>query len=96
MDRKLLSALMVGVNRAFPYVNAIASANFAEEIDSLFQVMHRAHHSTSVQPLMLMFQIMNSTNSASDQFYTALYGKLIYRKDPSDRCIKRHSTLVTC
>ncbi|KAK1929382.1 CCAAT/enhancer-binding protein zeta [Phytophthora citrophthora] len=65
MDRKLLIALMVGVNRAFPYVNAIASANFAEEIDSLFQVMHRAHHSTSVQALMLLFQVMNSTNSAS-------------------------------
>ncbi|CAH0517509.1 unnamed protein product [Peronospora belbahrii] len=81
MDRKLLSALLGGVNRAFPYAN-VTSANFIGEIDSLFQVVHRAHHSTSVQALMLLFQVMNSTNSVSDRFYTALYDKLI---DPKVR-----------
>ncbi|KAL3658697.1 hypothetical protein V7S43_016333 [Phytophthora oleae] len=90
MDRKLLSALLVGVNRAFPYANA-TSANFAEEIDSLFQVVHRAHHSTSVQALMLLFQVMNSTNSVSDRFYTALYGKLI---DPKVRETSKHTLFL--
>ncbi|GMF33323.1 unnamed protein product [Phytophthora lilii] len=90
MDRKLLSALLVGVNRAFPYANA-TSANFTEEIDSLFQVVHRAHHSTSVQALMLLFQVMNSTNSVSDRFYTALYGKLI---DPKVRETSKHTLFL--
>ncbi|KAG1697812.1 hypothetical protein DVH05_015766 [Phytophthora capsici] len=90
MDRKLLSALLVGVNRAFPYANA-TSANFVEEIDSLFQVVHRAHHSTSVQALMLLFQVMNSTNSVSDRFYTALYGKLI---DPKVRETSKHTLFL--
>ncbi|KAG7381620.1 hypothetical protein PHYPSEUDO_005778 [Phytophthora pseudosyringae] len=90
MDRKLLSALLVGVNRAFPYANA-TSANFTEEIASLFQVVHRAHHSTSVQALMLLFQVMNSTNSVSDRFYTALYGKLI---DPKVRETSKHTLFL--
>ncbi|CAI5706247.1 hypothetical protein KXD40_009738 [Peronospora effusa] len=90
MDRKLLSALLVGVNRAFPYAKA-TSANFTEEIDSLFQVVHRAHHTTSVQALMLLFQVMNSTNSVSDRFYTALYGKLI---DPKVRETSKHTLFL--
>ncbi|RLN54043.1 hypothetical protein BBJ29_003161 [Phytophthora kernoviae] len=90
MDRKLLSALLVGVNRAFPYANA-TSANFTEEIDSLFQVVHRAHHSTSVQALMLLFQVMSSTNSVSDRFYTALYGKLV---DPKVRETSKHTLFL--
>ncbi|OWZ10306.1 CCAAT/enhancer-binding protein [Phytophthora megakarya] len=90
MDRKLLSALLVGVNRAFPYANA-TSSNFTEEIDSLFQVVHRAHHSTSVQALMLLFQVMSSTNSVSDRFYTALYNKLI---DPKVRETSKHTLFL--
>lgn len=79
LDRKLLSALLVGVNRAFPYAKA-TSAQFHDEIDALFTVVHRAHFSTSVQALMLLFQVMNSTNSVSDRFYTALYDKLFDAK----------------
>ncbi|KAE9357934.1 CCAAT/enhancer-binding protein zeta [Phytophthora fragariae] len=90
MDRKLLSALLVGVNRAFPYANATL-ANFSQEIDSLFQVVHRAHHSTSVQALMLLFQVMSSTNSVSDRFYSALYGKLI---DPKVRETSKHTLFL--
>ena len=69
MDRRLLSALLAGVNRAFPYANA-TSADMTKEMDALFQVVHHAHHSTSVQALMLLFQVMKSTNSVSDRFYT--------------------------
>lgn len=90
MDRKLLSALLVGVNRAFPYAKT-TSANFESEIDSLFTVVHRAHHSTSVQALMLLFQVMNSTNSVSDRFYTALYDKLF---DPKVRETSKHTLFL--
>ncbi|RLN14650.1 hypothetical protein BBJ28_00024625, partial [Nothophytophthora sp. Chile5] len=90
MDRKLLSSLLVGVNRAFPYAKA-TSANFTDEIDSLFEVVHRAHHSTSVQALMLLFQVMNSTNSVSDRFYIALYAKLV---DPKLRETSKHTLFL--
>ncbi|CAI5740507.1 unnamed protein product [Hyaloperonospora brassicae] len=90
MDRKLLSALLVGVNRAFPYANA-TMASLTEEVDALFQVVHRAHHSTSVQALMLLFQVMKSTDSVSDRFYTALYDKLI---DPKVRETSKHTLFL--
>lgn len=90
MDRKLLSALLVGVNRAFPYAKT-TTAQFHDEIDSLFTVVHRAHHSTSVQALMLLFQVMNSTNSVSDRFYTALYDKLF---DPKVRETSKHTLFL--
>ncbi|RHY34311.1 hypothetical protein DYB32_001289 [Aphanomyces invadans] len=75
LERKLLSALLVGVNRSFPYAKC-TSADFQDEIDTMFRVVHTAHFSTSVQALMLLFQVMNSTNSVPDRFYTALYAKM--------------------
>lgn len=90
MDRKLLSSLLVGVNRAFPYANA-TSADFQSEIDTLFVVVHKAHHSTGVQALMLLFQVMNSTNSVSDRFYNALYAKLL---DTSVRETSKHTLFL--
>lgn len=36
MDSKLLSALLTGVNRAFPYANAHAAATQDSEHDSLY------------------------------------------------------------
>lgn len=90
LDRKLLSALLLGVNRAFPYANA-TSADFQQEIDTLFAVVHKGHHSTSVQALMLLFQVMNSTNSVSDRFYVALYDKLL---DPRLRETSKHTAFL--
>ncbi|KDO33152.1 hypothetical protein SPRG_01964 [Saprolegnia parasitica CBS 223.65] len=82
LERKLLSALLVGVNRSFPYAEC-TSADFQSEIDTMFRVVHTAHFSTSVQALMLLFQVMNSTNSVPDRFYTALYAKLLDPKLPT-------------
>jgi ribosome biogenesis protein MAK21 len=90
MDRKMLSSLLMGVNRAFPYAK-VTAANFQEEIDSLFAVVHKAHFSTSIQALMLLFQVMNSTNSVSDRFYTALYAKL---NDPKVRETSKHTLFL--
>ncbi|EQC34133.1 hypothetical protein SDRG_08342 [Saprolegnia diclina VS20] len=82
LERKLLSALLVGVNRSFPYAEC-TSADFQSEIDTMFRVVHTAHFSTSVQALMLLFQVMNSTTSVPDRFYTALYAKLLDPKLPT-------------
>ena len=45
---RLLSALLTGVNRAFPYAD-ISSDAFNEHIDTLFRVVHSGTLSTSVQ-----------------------------------------------
>jgi ribosome biogenesis protein MAK21 len=92
MDRKLLSALLMGVNRAFPYSRTATSADLQEEIDTLFKVVRLAKHfPTSVHAMMLLFQVMHSTNSVSDRFYTALYEKLF---DPKLRETSKHTLFL--
>ncbi|RQM25593.1 hypothetical protein B5M09_001368 [Aphanomyces astaci] len=90
LERKLLSALLVGVNRSFPYAKC-TSADFQDEIDTMFRVVHTAHFSTSVQALMLLFQVMSSTNSVPDRFYSALYTKLF---DPKMHTTSKHTLFL--
>lgn len=92
MDKKVLSSLLTGVNRAFPYVET-GSVDFNENLKNMFRVVHQSQWSTSVQALMLIFQVMNSTDSVSDRFYTALYAKLF---DPKVRylSVQVHSFFI--
>jgi len=72
VESKMLSALLSGVNRAYPYAGA-ADAAVREQLDTLFRVVHLVRFNTAVQALMLLLQVMDSQQSVSDRFYTALY-----------------------
>lgn len=86
LDRKVLSVLLIGVNRAFPYAN---SCQFEKELTALFYIVHHAHaFHTSVQALMLIYQVLDATQSMSDRFYIALYAKLW---DPKLRKTAKHT-----
>lgn len=76
MNSKLLSALLTGVNRAFPYAT-IDDSVFDEQTDLLFRVVHHSTFNTSVQALMLLYQVMSSRAAVSDRFFRALYEKLL-------------------
>ena len=73
---RLLSAILVGINRAFPYSN-IEGDIFKEQIDALFHMIHIGTFSIATQVFMLLLQIMLSRNAVSDRFYRTLYGKLL-------------------
>ncbi|CAK8538740.1 unnamed protein product [Lathyrus sativus] len=78
MDSRLLSALLTGVNRAFPFV----SSNEADDIVDvqtpvLFQLVHSKNFNVGVQALMLLDKISSKNQIASDRFYRALYSKLL-------------------
>ncbi|CAH6779625.1 Cebpz [Phodopus roborovskii] len=83
IESKMLSAILTGVNRAYPY-SEIGDDKVREQVDTLFKVLHVVNFNTSVQALMLLFQVMNSQQTISDRYYTALYRKML---DPG---------LVTC
>lgn len=53
---------------------------YNNQINTLFRTVHIGTFNTSVQALMLLFQVMESRQSVSDRFYQALYTKLL---DPS-------------
>ncbi|XP_030412938.1 CCAAT/enhancer-binding protein zeta isoform X2 [Gopherus evgoodei] len=76
VDSKMLSALLTGVNRAYPYAQ-IGDEKVKEQMNTLFKVLHLVNFSTSVQALMLLFQVMDSHQTVSDRYYTALYKKLL-------------------
>ncbi|XP_037663484.1 CCAAT/enhancer-binding protein zeta [Choloepus didactylus] len=76
IESKMLSALLTGVNRAYPYAQA-GDDKVREQLDTLFKVLHVVNFNTCVQALMLLFQVMNSQQSISDRYYAALYRKML-------------------
>lgn len=76
IESKMLSALLSGVNRAYPYAK-IEDDHVSKQLDTLFKVVHVVKFNTAVQALMLLFQVMNSQQTISDRYYVALYRKLL-------------------
>ncbi|XP_061901006.1 CCAAT/enhancer-binding protein zeta-like [Entelurus aequoreus] len=76
VDSKMLSVLLSGVNRAYPYANT-GDEKVKEQMDTLFKVVHMVRFNTAVQALMLLFQVMDAEQSISDRYYLALYRKML-------------------
>ncbi|KAL8466406.1 hypothetical protein ACS0TY_035488 [Phlomoides rotata] len=78
MDSRLLSALLTGVNRAFPYVASDEADSVVEaQTPLLFQLVHSKNFNVGVQALMLLDKISSKNQIVSDRFYRALYSKLL-------------------
>jgi len=73
---KLMSAILTGVNRAFPYANTVG-AEMDEQVNLLFKMVHVGTFVTTTQALMLLLQIMGARNASSDRLYRTLYGVLL-------------------
>ncbi|KAL0967279.1 hypothetical protein UPYG_G00250230 [Umbra pygmaea] len=90
VESKMLSALLSGVNRAYPYVKA-GDEKVKEQLDTLFKVVHLAKFNTAVQALMLLFHVMDSQQIVSDRFYVSLYRKLM---DPGLSMCPKHGMFL--
>ncbi|KAM2957331.1 hypothetical protein FF2_024336 [Malus domestica] len=78
LDSRLLSALLVGVNRAFPFVSSNEADDIVEvQTPMLFQLVHSKNFNVGVQALMLLDKISSKNQIISDRFYRALYSKLL-------------------
>ncbi|PUU76119.1 CBF/Mak21 family-domain-containing protein [Tuber borchii] len=73
---KLLSAILTGVNRAFPF-SQVDDDVLEKHIDTLFKITHSGNFNTSIQAMMLIFQVSNSKQAVSDRFYRTLYESLL-------------------
>lgn len=72
----MMSALLVGVNRAYPYAQTELN-KISEHIDTVYKVVHIANLNVSLHALNLLSQISDHSESAKDRFYSALYRKLL-------------------
>ncbi|XP_038681839.1 CCAAT/enhancer-binding protein zeta [Tripterygium wilfordii] len=78
LDSRLLSALLTGINRAFPYVASTEADDIIEvQTPMLFQLVHSKNFNVGVQALMLLDKISSKNQIVSDRFYRALYSKLL-------------------
>ncbi|KAI9841745.1 MAG: hypothetical protein M1837_000406 [Sclerophora amabilis] len=76
MSEKIISAVLTGVNRAFPFANTDDTI-FHNHLDTLFRITHSSNFNTSIQALMLIQQISISKHFAVDRFYRTLYESLL-------------------
>ncbi|XP_072309168.1 CCAAT/enhancer-binding protein zeta isoform X2 [Eucyclogobius newberryi] len=90
VQSKMLSALLSGVNRAYPFA-AEGDEAVKSHMDTLFSIVHAVRFNTAVQALMLLFQVMDSQQSVSDRYYGALYRKLL---DPGLSSSSRQSMFL--
>ncbi|CAA7052467.1 unnamed protein product [Microthlaspi erraticum] len=78
LDSRILSALLTGVNRAFPYVSSDEADDIIDsETPVLFKLVHSKNFNVGVQSLMLLDKISSKNKIVSDRFYRALYSKLL-------------------
>ncbi|GMH17563.1 hypothetical protein Nepgr_019404 [Nepenthes gracilis] len=78
LDSRLLSALLTGVNRAFPFVSSDEADEIVEvQTPMLFQLVHSKNFNVGIQALMLLDKISSKNQVVSDRFYRALYSKLL-------------------
>ncbi|KAH0545000.1 hypothetical protein FGG08_000926 [Glutinoglossum americanum] len=76
MTEKLISAILTGVNRAFPF-SRTDDSTFEQHLDTLFKITHSSNFNTSIQALMLIQQLSTSKQVSSDRFYRTLYESLL-------------------
>ncbi|XP_076272674.1 nucleolar complex protein 1 [Rhynchophorus ferrugineus] len=73
VDSRMMSALLMGINRAYPY-SKIEFEDMAEHIDTLYRLVHLSSFNISIQVLMLLYHV--TSEKMADRFYSALYRKL--------------------
>ncbi|KAH9305569.1 hypothetical protein KI387_009973, partial [Taxus chinensis] len=78
IDSRLLSALLTGINRSFPYVSTDEADDIIQkQTPVLFQLVHSKNFNIGVQALMLLYQLLAKNQTVSDRFYRALYSTLL-------------------
>ncbi|XP_022915981.2 CCAAT/enhancer-binding protein zeta [Onthophagus taurus] len=82
VDSRMMSALLMGVNRAYPYAK-LELNKISEHIDTMYRVVHVANFNVALHTLTLLYQVSDYANDINDRFYSALYKKLLDPKLPS-------------
>jgi ribosome biogenesis protein MAK21 len=75
-NAKLTTAILTGLNRAYPFSD-LPRDTFQHHIDVLYRVTHSANFNTSVQALILIYQISKAEQNLSDRYYRTLYESLL-------------------
>ena len=81
VQSRLMSALLTGVNRAFPYARDDMDTETTERhVEALYRLVHAKDHATggihinvAIQSLQLLQQLQSKDSALSERFYRSLY-----------------------
>ncbi|KAF2240524.1 CBF-domain-containing protein [Trematosphaeria pertusa] len=73
---KLISAILTGVNRAFPFAKT-DDEKFEDQLNTVFEITHSSNFNTSIQAMTLIQQISATKHYSTDRFYRTLYESLL-------------------
>ncbi|XP_075987739.1 nucleolar complex protein 1 [Anticarsia gemmatalis] len=76
IDSRLMSAILTGVKRAYPFANKERLSETPAHIDAIHRLVHLAGINIAIHALALLFHISDASKGTSDRYYTALYRKL--------------------
>lgn len=75
-NSKLFSAILTGINRAFPFAQMPASV-YELHMETLFKITHSSNFNTSIQALVLINQVTVKAELNNDRYYRTLYESLL-------------------
>ncbi|KAB0791949.1 hypothetical protein PPYR_13910 [Photinus pyralis] len=75
VNSRMMSVLLMGVNRAFPYAE-LELSKLSDHIDTMYRIVHIANFNVSLHALRLLHQVSCKENTVNDRFLSALYRKL--------------------
>lgn len=73
---KMFSALLTGLNRAFPYAD-LPSDTYLCHLNTLYKITHSTNFNTSIQALVLVQHVVKEQDLDSDRYYRTLYESLM-------------------
>jgi ribosome biogenesis protein MAK21 len=76
LRNKLTSAILTGINRAYPYADA-GQERLSNHLDALFKITHSSNFNTSIQAMLLIQQLSALHQASHDRFYRTLYESLL-------------------
>lgn len=76
IDSRLMSAILTGVKRAYPFANKERLSEAPAHVDAIHRLVHLAGINIAIHALALLFHISDASKGTSDRYYTALYRKL--------------------
>lgn len=82
VSSRMLSALLTGVNRAFPFADSNPE-EFEKHLNVLFKIAHIATSTKAVQALLLLFQILKAQGVRLFSSLAALFGQSKVAEHPS-------------
>ncbi|XP_066138108.1 CCAAT/enhancer-binding protein zeta-like [Euwallacea fornicatus] len=73
VDSRMMSALLMGINRAYPYAK-LQFDDMSSHVDTLYRLAHMTNFNIALQVLMLLFHVTGE--KMADRYYSTLYKKL--------------------